>query len=91
MVSANVTIFPAPDPWNGCLCLAEIFSFLKPDRDEFRSVIKSVITHGLVQNQAPFVAGYGAVGGDDGDLESTHRSDQMNDVRWVIPGWIGAT
>ena len=34
------------------------------------------------------VAGYGAVISADRDLESTHRSDQMNDVMGVIPGWI---
>jgi hypothetical protein len=88
VVSADVAVFPAPDPWNGCLGLTEIFSFFKPYGDEFRSVIKSLITHGLVENQASFVAGYGPVVGADGDLQSTHRSDQMNDVMGVIPGWI---
>ena len=34
------------------------------------------------------VAGHGAVVGADGDLESTHRSDQRNDVMRVMPGWI---
>ena len=88
MVSADVPIFPAPYPWNCCFCLKEILSFFKPYWDEFCSVIKSLITHGLVQNQASFVAGNGAVIGADRDLESTHRSDQMNDVMGVIPSRI---
>ena len=88
MASADVPIFPAPDPWNGCLCPTEILAFFKPYGDKFCSEIKSVITHGLVQNQASFVAGHGAVVGADGDLQSTHRSRQMNDVMGMIPGWI---
>ena len=75
MIPADVAMAPAPNQRNGCFHFAELFMILKPHGDEFRSVIKPTITHGLVQNQAPFVAGYGAVGGDDGDLESTHRSD----------------
>lgn len=88
MVSADVPIFPAPDPWNCGLCLKKILLFFKPYGDEFRSVIKSVITHGLVENRASFVARNGSVVGADRDLQSTHRSDQMNDVMGLIPGWI---
>ena len=88
VVSADVPIFPAPDPWNCCLCLEQILAFFKSYGNEFRSVIKSVIPHGLVENQTSFVAGHGAVIGADRDLQSTHRSDQMNDVMGMIPGRI---
>ena len=61
---------------------------LKPHGDEFRSVIKPTITHGLVQDQASFIAGDREVIGADGTLKCPHRVDQMNDVMGLIPGWI---